>query len=185
MYGLPQSGLLANDLLRRRLNTHGYQQSKLVPVLWKHDHRPIQFTLVLVNNSGVKYLGKVHTLYLKTVLEEHYKVTNDWTGSRYIGITLDWDYKRQQVHLLMSGYVPKALKQFKHMLKKKQHAPYLSIPIQYCAKKQYATQSLTAPLSNKKEEKFMQQVCGKFLFLDQEVDSTLLYPISAIASQSS
>ena len=31
MYGLPQSGLLANELLEKRLNKHGYHQSKLVP----------------------------------------------------------------------------------------------------------------------------------------------------------
>jgi hypothetical protein len=33
MYGLPQSGILANKLLEKRLNKHGYQQSKLVPGL--------------------------------------------------------------------------------------------------------------------------------------------------------
>ena len=31
MYGLPQAGLLANELLEKRLNRHGYRQSKLVP----------------------------------------------------------------------------------------------------------------------------------------------------------
>ena len=54
MYGLPQLGLLANKLLEERLNKHGYRQSKLVPGLWKHDTRPIQFTLV-VDYFGVKY----------------------------------------------------------------------------------------------------------------------------------
>ncbi len=33
MYGLPQSGLLANKFLEKRLNKHGYRQSKLVPGL--------------------------------------------------------------------------------------------------------------------------------------------------------
>ena len=37
MYGLPQSGLLANVLLKKHLNQHGYHQSKLVPGLWKHE----------------------------------------------------------------------------------------------------------------------------------------------------
>jgi hypothetical protein len=41
MYGLPQAGLLANKLLKKGLNKHRYQQSKLVPGLWKHDTRPI------------------------------------------------------------------------------------------------------------------------------------------------
>jgi hypothetical protein len=41
MYGLPQAGLIANKLLESRLNKHGYQQSKLVPGLWRHDTCPI------------------------------------------------------------------------------------------------------------------------------------------------
>ena len=64
MYGLPQAGLLANELLEKRLNENGYRQSKLVPGLWKHDWRPIQFTLV-VDNFGVKYMGKEHAIHLK------------------------------------------------------------------------------------------------------------------------
>ena len=69
MYGLPQSGLLANELLKKRLNMHGYKQSKLVPGLRKHYTRPIQFTLV-VDNFGVKYVNKEHVRYLQQVLEE-------------------------------------------------------------------------------------------------------------------
>jgi hypothetical protein len=42
-----------------------------------------------------------------------------------------------------------------------------------------------APLLDNKSMRFIQQVCGKFLFLGREVDSTLLCPFSAIASQSS
>ncbi len=37
MCGLPQSGLIANKLLEKSLNKHGYRQSKLVPGLWHHD----------------------------------------------------------------------------------------------------------------------------------------------------
>ena len=79
----------------------------------------------------------------------------------------------------------KALKQFLHIAGKLQHSPYPSVPIQYGAKKQYATQELTAPVLDDKAKRFIQQVCGKFLFLGRAVDSTLLCPISAIASQSS
>ena len=184
MYGLPQAGLLANELLEKRLNGHGYRQSKLVPGLWKHDWRPIQFTLV-VDDFGVKYIGEEHAHHLKESLEHDYKVTTDWTGNHYIGITLDWDYNRCQVHLSMPGYVKKALKQFQHPPPAtKQHAPFQCARINYGAKKQYATQSSTAPPLDKKGKKYIQQVCGKFLFLGRAVDPTLLCPISAIASQS-
>ncbi len=46
-------------------------------------------------------------------------------------------------------------------------------------------QESKAPLLDNKAKRFIQQVCGKFLFLGRAVDSTLLCPISAIASQSS
>ena len=183
MYGLPQTGLLANDLLDRRLNKHGYRQSKLVTVLWKHDWRPVQFTLV-VNDFGVKYVGKEHALHLKQVIKENYGVTTDWAGARYIGITIDWDYSNRLVHISMPGYVAKELKKFHHTKSKKQHSPLQRTPIRYGSKKQYATQNSTAPPLDKRGQRFIQKVCGNFLFLGRAVDSTLLCPISDIVSQS-
>ena len=73
MYGLPQAGLLANEQLETRLNEHGYVQSKLVPGLWKHSTRKIQFTLV-VDDFGVKYIRQEDADHLKAVLEQHYTV---------------------------------------------------------------------------------------------------------------
>jgi hypothetical protein len=93
MYGLPQAGLLAIVLLEKCLNKQGYQQSKLVPGLWKHNTRPIQFTLV-VDDFGVKYIRKEHAQHLKNTLEEHYKHTCNWTDKCCIGIKLDWDYNK-------------------------------------------------------------------------------------------
>jgi hypothetical protein len=156
----------------------------LVPDLWKHNTRPIQFTPV-VDDFGVKYVGKEHAKHLKNALKEHYKLTCDWTGNWCIEIKLDWDYNKHQVHLSMPNYVQKALKQFQHKAGKLQHAPYQSAPIQYGAKKQYAAQESKAPLLDNKAKRFIQQVCSKFLFLGKAVDSTLLCPINAIALQSS
>ncbi len=34
MYGLPQVGILAQELLEKRLNKHGYHQSPITPGLW-------------------------------------------------------------------------------------------------------------------------------------------------------
>ena len=74
MYGLPQAGLMANQKLKKRLYEHGYCQKKFVPGLWKHDTQPIQFTLV-VDDFGVKYVGKEHAVLLQKLLEAHYKLT--------------------------------------------------------------------------------------------------------------
>ena len=138
----------------------------------------------MVDDFGVKYGGKEHALHLKQTLEKNYKVTTEWDGTRYIVITIDWDYKQRQVHMYLPGYTYKALKQFNHTKKKNQNQPYPSAPIIYGAKKQYETQPSTAPLLDKKGKKFIQQVCGKQLFLGRAVDSTVLCSISAIISQS-
>ena len=53
MYGLPQSGLLAQQLLVKRLNAEGCNQNTLVPELWTHAWCPITFTLC-VDDFGVK-----------------------------------------------------------------------------------------------------------------------------------
>ena len=42
-YGLPQSGILANNLLHTRLLKKGYFEATNTPGLWKHNWRPIQF----------------------------------------------------------------------------------------------------------------------------------------------
>eukprot|EP00804_Cyclotella_cryptica_P006250 CCRYP_010108-RA/>CCRYP_010108-RA protein AED:0.40 eAED:0.40 QI:0/-1/0/1/-1/1/1/0/258 len=45
MYGLPQAGIIAQQLLEQRLQANGYHQSKLNPGFWTHDMRPICFAL--------------------------------------------------------------------------------------------------------------------------------------------
>jgi hypothetical protein len=183
MYGLPQSGLLANVLLKKRLNQHGYHQSKLVPGLWKHELRHIQFVLT-VDDFGVKFVGREHAEHLYKVLCQHYRVTADWTGKHYIGINLRWDYINHQVHLFMPGYIKKALTIFQHKQRCHQDQPFPHTPITYGTRKQYAKVHSTSPLLDKNGKKFIQQVCGKFLFYGRAFGSTLLVPLSAIASQS-
>ena len=138
-----------------------------------------------MDDFGAKYVKGIHALYLKNTQEENYTVMTEWNRKRYIGITLDWDYTRRQVHLSMPGYVEKALKQFSHILQEKQDQPYLRAPIKYGEKKQYATQQSTVTLLDKNGKKYIQKVCEKFLFLGRAVHSTLLCPVSSIESQSS
>ena len=135
MYGLPQSGVLAQELLEERLAKHGYYQSKIIPGLWKHETRPIIFSLV-VDDFGIKYINKQDVEHLMSVLKENYDVTEDWNGERYIGLHMRWDYKGKQVHVAMPGYVQKALAEFQHELKRrKQYSPFP------CATKKYGKEA--------------------------------------------
>jgi len=48
---------MQSNLLEQRLNKEEYFQSQIVPALWKHNTKPIQFVLV-VDDFGIKYLKK-------------------------------------------------------------------------------------------------------------------------------
>ena len=90
MYGLPQEGILAQKLLEKRLNAKGYRQSDICPGFWNHDWRPICFSLY-VENFGVKYVGRQQDKHLMNTLKENYTISQDWTGPKYIGLTIDRD----------------------------------------------------------------------------------------------
>ncbi len=90
MYGLPQAGIIAQNLLTKHLHKAGYQQSKNTPGYWCHNWRPISFTLV-VNNFGVKYINKEDVKHLASVLKQDYEIDIDWEGTQYLGLMLDWD----------------------------------------------------------------------------------------------
>jgi hypothetical protein len=73
MYGLPQAGIIAQELLETRLLKAGYTQSKITPGYWKHKWRPISFTLV-VEDFGIKYIGAEHVQHLLQVLRQDYGI---------------------------------------------------------------------------------------------------------------
>ena len=70
-YGLPQSRSLPNDLMRTRLEKAVYYKAATTPGLWRHKWRPILFVLI-VDDCGIKYVGKQHALHLLRILEENY-----------------------------------------------------------------------------------------------------------------
>jgi hypothetical protein len=87
------------------MNTH---RVKAVPGLRTHKTWPISFKLV-VDDFGVKYVEREHAMHLISILKQHNKISEDWTGTKYIKITFDWDYRNCRVHLYMPGYFSKAM----------------------------------------------------------------------------
>jgi len=69
VWGLSQAGILANKLLQKRLKAHGYYKCINTPGLWRYTTRPITFSLV-VDDFGVKYVGKEHAEHLINCLKE-------------------------------------------------------------------------------------------------------------------
>jgi hypothetical protein len=183
MYGLPQAGILAQELLEERLAKHGYTQSKIIPGYWKHKNLPIDFTLV-VDDFGVKYVGKENAMHLINILRQYYEIAIDWTGTKYIGLTFDWDYPNRRVHLSMPKYIDKAVERFQvEIPKKRQDSPHPHAIPAYGAKIQFAIEKDTSDEVTAVEKKFIQQVTGTLLYYARAVDPTILVALSAIASQ--
>ena len=113
MYGLAQSGRIANQDLQKHMEKYDYYPNHRTPGLWKHQTRPISFTLV-VDDFGIKYTNKDDIDRLFKAIKDKYLLKIDWVGSKYIGINLEWDYDKQEVTLSIKGYTKRALKQFQH-----------------------------------------------------------------------
>jgi hypothetical protein len=113
MYGLPQAGKLANDQLQTFLAPHGYIPCSLTPGLWRNMNSDLMFTLV-VDDFGVRYSNRANAEKLLTILSQKYRVKADWTGRRYIGLSLDWDYTARTLDLSMPAYIERALQRFNH-----------------------------------------------------------------------
>jgi hypothetical protein len=83
-YGLPQAGLLANDLLQSCLLAEGYHKAKSTPGLWRHKWCPIQFCLI-VDDFGVEYVGLEHFNHLRNVPKKFYGVQFNMAGNKFCG----------------------------------------------------------------------------------------------------
>ena len=147
MYRLPQAGIIAQDLLQERLAKVGHHQSKIIPGLWTHEMRKTCFTLV-VDNFAIQYTSKENAQHLIDTLKQDYTITIDWDATKYIGLTLKWEYKNWKVYAHMPGYIKKALLQSKHQTPKaKQNSPHPYVKPHYGAEAQYATNEDTSPPS--------------------------------------
>ena len=183
MYGLPQAGILAEKQLIRFLHSYGYTPVHHTPGLWHHSWCPISFCLV-VDDFGVKYIGKEHDDHLIQCLRNQYQeVDIDWDGKRFCGVHLDWDYDKHTCSLSMPGYVTTALHKFQHPKPHRaQDSPYPATAKQYGVKVQLTDPINTTARLPTHEIKCLQQIIGTFLFYSRAVDPTLLTALSELSS---
>jgi hypothetical protein len=185
MYGLPQAGILANELLQRNLTKDGYSPKTHTHGFWTHDTRPISFLLV-VHDFGVKYVRREHAEHLTTCIRKNYNISSDWNGTAYCGLTLDWDYKNHSVDLSMPGYIKATLHKYQHPAPTRpEHAPHTWNPPIYGAKTQFVNETTPSPALSDKNVNKSQQLTGTLLYYARAVDPTLIMPISVLASEQS
>jgi hypothetical protein len=145
MYGLPQAGRITYDRLKRFLAPHGYAPLAHTPGLWRDTNTNLVFSLV-VDDFGVKFTNKRDADRLMSTLQQLYKVSTNWEGQRYCGLTLEWDYDKCTCDISMPGYIERALQRFTHPPPTRpQHSLHAWTKPDYGAKMQYGIPSDESP----------------------------------------
>jgi len=182
-YGLPQSGILANNLLRSRLVTEGFYESFSTPGLWRHKWRPLQFSLI-VDDFGVEYVGIEHFNFLLDILKKYHGVQFNMAGDKLAGIAIKWDYPNRRCRISMPGYIDNMLIKFKHPRPSKPRlSPHACLPIDYGATTQFAPDNDASALLPDDRKRRIQEIVGSLLYYARAVDNKLLVALSAIASR--
>jgi len=103
-------------------------------------------------------------------------------GSKYLGMSLEWDYNRRTVSKSMPGHLAKNLKRFNVVLKKPTYSPggYVA-PIYGSKAQQMITVDDSPPLSPE-QKKTVQEIIGAFLYYARVIDSTMLKKITELGS---
>jgi hypothetical protein len=184
MYGLPHAGRIANDALIAFLAPHGYHPCALTPGLWKHEHSNLSFTLV-VDDFGVRYTDRKQVETFLAILQQKYELKADWTGTRYCGLTLEWDYANRLLDVSMPGYVERALQRFTHTTDAKHpsNSPHAYQYPKFGQKIQFADGPDTSPALDAKAKTRIQEIIGVFLYYARAVDNTMLPALGTLASQ--
>jgi hypothetical protein len=173
MYGLPQAGILAYQLLVARLGQHGYYPVRHTPGYWRHITKPTAFVLV-VDDFSVKFTDKRDADNLLTTLRQWDEIKADWEATLYCGITTTWDYPAQRVTLSMPGYVSTMLTELNHPHPRRpQHAPHPHIPTNYGPVQQLAEMPDDSEPLPETDPYQLAKIVGKLLYYARAVDSTL------------
>ena len=121
------------------------------------------------------------------VLRKWYKVSEDWEGKLYAGITLDWNYDEGCVEISMPGYIKKPLARFKHEAPgRPQHSPHHHNPKNYGSDAQDPLPHDETPRISKPRILRIQQeqVVGAALYYARAIDMTILTALcGSIASE--
>ena len=87
MYELKQAAHIAYDLFKNRLATHGYTPCPQNINFWKHQSKRTKFSLC-VGDFGVKYYSIQDAEHILNILKQSNKITTDWSGEDYLGLTI-------------------------------------------------------------------------------------------------
>ena len=182
IYGLPHAGRLAHNELNDHLKKYGFHESTNTPCLYKHVSRNIQFMLV-VDDFGIKYTKIEDAEYLFSALRAKYKITVDWEGRKYLGITITNDRAAKTLRISMPAYIDDALQRFN--VTKAEHdtdSPEAYERPNYGATVQYTSPDTSEQITGARVKR-IQQIIGVLLYYARSVDETMLCTLNRLASR--
>jgi hypothetical protein len=184
MYGHPYAGRGANADLVKHLAAHDFVQDPNVPCLFTHATRRISFSLV-VDDFGIKYDSLPDLEYLISTLEKKYEIRVDLTGSKYIGVRLDWDYINNTYVPSMPNYVASGIARFcPDGPLKPSKTPGIYVPPVFGAPDLGPTVDTTPPAPASAKQ-FIMEVVGYFLFYARMIDHLMLPSLTFISKKQS
>ena len=113
-------------------------------------------------------------------------MTVDWIRNKYIGITLDWNYSKQEMRSSMLGYIQKALKQFNYYIQSSQKridSPTPFVLPKYGSCKPQMTHKDTSPPLIAKDKLQLQRIVGKFLYYARATDETMGHGLNQLSTK--
>ena len=113
-----------------------------------------------------------------------YKLSQEWDGKCYCGLTLKWDYDKRTCCVSMPGYVERVLQCFQHPSPTRpEHSPYHWNQPKYGAKVQYADAADATPVLNAADKQLVQEIIGTFLFYAHTINVTMLKALGTLSTQ--
>ena len=135
----------------------------------------------MVDDFAIKYPDRTSVEHLFAAIREEYRLEVDWDGSKYIGMSVEYNRKERWLDIWMPGYVEAALKRFGVVPNAKPtHGPMHFKPVTY-GKQQQLVEIDESPLASDAQARFIREVVGVFLYYARAVDITMLCPLSKLS----
>ena len=115
-------------------------------------------------------------------LQQHFKISTDFEGQNYCGLTFDWFYENGFVIFSMLGYIATALHKFQFTPNIPQYSPHAYHHPAIGAKVQYVKLHDNLPLKHTKDIHHIQAVAGTFLYYSTAIDPTMIVALDDIAT---
>ena len=125
--------------------------------------------------------------HLRDVLKQHYYITEDWAGTKFAGIDIEWNYAPKHVdptfHLCIREYIKDLLLRFGNKpTSKPQLSSHKHREIIYGAKTQMTHKEDTSPPLYEAGIKQIQSIVGAVLFYGRAIHKKLLVTLNYIGT---